>query len=78
MKVPCVKVFLGNTKLILTGEFIGDLSREKEIGEREKEERSIEGSFTDHNISPLDCKSTVPINLNFKEGSNLSGFELPS
>jgi hypothetical protein len=59
----------GITKLITLGlEEETEASRMADRGDSDKEERSMEGSSTDHTTSPLDFMSTVPITFSLELG----------
>ena len=45
-----------------------EASRMADRGDNDNEERSMEGSSTDHKTSPLDFMSTVPITFSFELG----------
>jgi hypothetical protein len=58
----------GTTKLITWGEEEEEAPRMAESGDSDNEERSMEGSSTDHTTSPLDFISTVPTTFSLELG----------
>jgi hypothetical protein len=65
----------GITKLMTRGE-VDEGSRVSDTGERDNEDRSIEGSSIDQVASPLDFRSMVPITFSLAVGLTLIGVEI--
>jgi hypothetical protein len=68
----------GITKLTTRGEERVEGVRETATGAKEKDERSIEGSSTDHTTTPPDwgLRSMVPSTFNLEEGLTLIGVDV--
>jgi hypothetical protein len=62
------RLFPTITKLKTWGELIGEEGSDRDRGDSDTDDNTIESSFTDHCNSPLDPMSTLPKIFNFDEG----------
>jgi hypothetical protein len=62
------RLFPTITKLNTWGELAGDEGRDRERGDNDTDDNTIESSSTDHRTSPLDPMSTLPKIFNFDDG----------